>query len=144
MVSASIANKSAFRNPQSAMILTLALAAVAVGTPASAHHSFAAHYLEDERVSVEGDLVQLDYRSPHSWVYVNAKDQAGVVRRVSAEWASAPRLKQGGVTEETLRVGDRLVISGSPSRDPNDYRMHLKSILRPSDGWQWSGPGARR
>ena len=72
-------------------LLAFALAAAASIAPASAHHSFAAHYLEDERVSIEGDLVQLDYRSPHSWVYVNAKDQSGVVRRVSAEWASAPR-----------------------------------------------------
>ena len=125
-------------------LLAFALAAAASIAPASAHHSFAAHYLEDERVSIEGDLVQLDYRSPRSWVYVNAKDQSGVVRRVSAEWASAPRLKQSGVTEETLKAGDHLIISGSPSRDPNDYRMHLKSIQRPADGWSWSGPGARR
>jgi len=126
------------------MWLTFFVVAVAAGAPASAHHSFAAHYLEDERVSIEGDLVQLDYRSPHSWVHVNAKDQSGAVRQVSAEWASAPRLKQSGVTEDTLKPGDHLIISGSPSRDPNEYRMHLKSILRPSDGWQWSGPGARR
>jgi len=136
MFNSSIANKSAIRNPQSAIVLTF-LAALTAGGPVSAHHSFAAHYVEEERVSIEGDLVQLDYRSPHSWVYVNAKDQGGVVRRVSAEWASAPRLKQSGVTEETLKIGDHVIISGSPSRDPNDYRMHLKNIQRPSDGWRW-------
>lgn len=125
-------------------VLTFFLAAAAAGVPASAHHSFAAHYLEDQRVSIEGDIAQIDYRSPHSWLHVNAKDESGVMRQVSAEWASAPRLKQSGVNEETLKPGDRVVITGSPARDPAAYRMHLKSILRPSDGWQWSGPGGRR
>ena len=125
-------------------VLTLLLTAAAAGVPASAHHSFAVHYVEDQRVSIEGDIAQIDYRSPHSWLHVNAKDEIGVVRQVSAEWASAPRLKQSGINEDTLKPGDHVVISGSPSRDPSEYRMHLKSILRPADGWQWSGPGGRR
>jgi len=136
--------RSSRREDVNRTVLTLFLAAAAAGASASAHHSFAAHYLEDQRVSVEGDVVQIDYRSPHSWVHVNAKDESGVMRQVAAEWASAPRLKQWGVQEDTLKPGDRVVITGSPSRDPNAYRMHLKSILRPSDGWQWSGPAGRR
>jgi Family of unknown function (DUF6152) len=139
-----IIRKSVRREDVKRTVLTFFLAAAAAGVPASAHHSFAAHYLEDQRVSIEGDIAQIDYRSPHSWLHVNAKDESGVMRQVSAEWASAPRLKQSGVNEETLKPGDRVVITGSPSRDPAAYRMHLKSILRPSDGWQWSGPGGRR
>jgi uncharacterized protein DUF6152 len=125
-------------------LLALLIGAVALGVSTSAHHSFAAHYVEDQMVSIEGDLVQLEYRSPHSWIHVNAKDDTGVLRQVAAEWASAPRLKQWGVSEETLKPGDHVIISGSPSRDPSEYRMHLKGIRRPADGWQWSGPSARR
>jgi hypothetical protein len=66
------------------------------------------------------------------------------MRQVAAEWASAPRLKQWGVSEDTLKPGDRVVITGSPSRNPTEYRMHLKSIQRRADGWQWSGPSSRR
>ena len=125
-------------------LLTLLIGAVALGVSTSAHHSFAAHYVEDERVSIEGDIVQLEYRSPHSWVHVNARDETGVMRQVAAEWASAPRLKQWGVSEDTLKPGDRVIITGSPSRNPTEYRMHLKSIQRRADGWQWSGPAGRR
>ena len=125
-------------------LLTFVLVGVATGVPTSAHHSFAANYLEDQRVSIEGEIVQIDYRSPHSWIHVNAKDQTGAMRQVAAEWASAPRLKQGGVNEDTLKPGDRVVVTGSPSRDPAEYRMHVKSIQRPADGWQWSGPSGRR
>jgi len=125
-------------------LLTLLIGAAAFGVSTAAHHSFAVHYFEDQMVSVEGDIVRLEYRSPHSWVHVNARDETGVVRQIAAEWASAPRLKQWGVNEETLKPGDRVIIAGSPSRDPAEYRMHLKRIERRADGWQWSGPAARR
>jgi hypothetical protein len=41
------------------------------------------------------------------------------------------------MTKDTLKVSDFVRISGSPSRDPNDGRIHLKRIVRPSDGWEW-------
>ena len=125
-------------------LLTLLTGAVALGVPTSAHHSFAAGYIEEQSVSVEGDLVEFEYRNPHSWVHVNAKDETGVMRQVAAEWASAPRLKQWGVNADTLKPGDRVIITGSPSRNPTEYRMHLKSIQRRADGWQWSGSSSRR
>lgn len=122
----------------------LFLAVATAGAPLSAHHSFAAHYFEDQTVSIEGELVEFEYRAPHSWVHVMVKDDSGTPQRYSAEWASPTRLSQRGVTQDTLRAGDRVVLSGSPGRNPADRRIHLKSITRPADGWNWSGPGARR
>jgi hypothetical protein len=123
---------------------TLLIGIVAAGVPASAHHSFAAHYFEDRTVSIEGELVEFEYRSPHAWVHVLARDENGEVQKFSAEWANPNRLTQRGVTQETLKKGDRVVITGSPGRKSSERRIHLKSIVRPADGWKWSGPGARR
>jgi hypothetical protein len=126
-------------------ILLGLLASVAIGgVPAVAHHSFAAEYFEEQSVSIEGELVQFEYRSPHSWVHVMVRDESGAGQQFSAEWASPTRLTQRGVTAETLRPGDRLVITGSPGRNPADRRIHLKSIMRPADGWAWSGPRTQR
>jgi len=125
-------------------LLTLLIGAVALGISTSAHHSFAASYLEEQSVSIEGDLVQFEYRNPHSWLHVNARDETGAMRQIAAEWASAVRLKQWGLSEDTLKPGDRVIITGSPSRNPTEYRMHLKGIQRRADGWQWSGPASRR
>ena len=44
------------------------------GDRAYAHHSFAATYFEDQKVTVEGELVQFLYRNPHSFVHVEVKD----------------------------------------------------------------------
>ena len=114
------------------------IASVVVSAPLTAHHSFAAHYLEQQTVRVEGDLVQFEYRSPHAWVHVMVRDETGSVQKVSAEWASPTRLQQRGISAETLKPGDRLVITGAPGRDPGERRLHVKTIERPSDGWRWS------
>jgi hypothetical protein len=109
-----------------------------------AHHSFAADYFEDQRVSVEGDLVEFEYRAPHSWVHLMVKDERGDLQKYSAEWASPTRLKQRGVAADSLKPGDHIVISGSPGRKPAERRIHLKTITRPTDGWAWSGPNTPR
>ena len=114
-------------------------AALLSGAVASAHHSFAAFYFEDQSVSIEGEIDAFENRAPHAWVYVMAPDPDGRVRRYGAEWANPRRLQRDGITSETLKAGDRVAITGSPGRVASDYKVHLKRIRRLSDGWEWRG-----
>jgi hypothetical protein len=124
--------------------LVLFVCAVAAGVPASAHHSFAAEYFEDQTVSLEGEVVQFDYRNPHAWVHVMARDESGELQRFSAEWSNPTRLKQQGLTAESIKPGDQVIITGSPGRKPAERRLHLKAIERPADGWKWPLARGRR
>jgi hypothetical protein len=125
-------------------LLVLILGAVATVAPLAAHHSFAAHYYEEQSTTITGELVEFEYRSPHAWVHVVAADERGEMRRYSAEWANPNRLGQQGVTRDTLKPGDRVVVVGSPGRTAGEYKLHLKAIERPADGWQWRGGRDRR
>jgi hypothetical protein len=58
------------------VVLIVATAALAGGR-AYAHHSFAATYLEDQTVTIEGELVQFLFRNPHSFVHVMVKEKDG-------------------------------------------------------------------
>ena len=120
------------------IIAGLISAGLMVGV-ASAHHSFAATYFEDQTMSIEGDLVQFLYRNPHSFVHVEVKDKAGVVTRWAVEWGGGGQLGRQGVTRETLKPGQRVVINGNPGRTPEDHRLRMVNITRPSDGWKWGG-----
>ena len=120
------------------------LSAIVCVLPAHGHHAFAAYYFEDRSMTVEGDLVEFDYRNPHAWVHIAAQDASGHVRRVSAEWSNPGRLNQQGITKTTLKPGDRLILTGSPGRDPSESKMHVKRIERPADGWKWIGRGQPR
>ncbi|HXD19132.1 MAG TPA: DUF6152 family protein [Vicinamibacterales bacterium] len=121
------------------------LTSLLAATAAYAHHSFARDYAEDRQISLEGDVVSFEYRSPHAWVYFTASDASGVLRKYGAEWANPRRLEQQGVGASHIRSGDHVIISGAPSRSATTYNVHLKSIQRPADGWVWPGSrGSRR
>lgn len=120
----------------SAILGAVGLAAVA---PVSAHHSFAATYFEDQTQTIEGDLVQFQFRNPHSYVHVEAPDDKGEKHRYTIEWGSGMQLSTQGLTATTLRVGDHVIVTGSPGRDPEDYRLRMRSIERPKDGFKWNG-----
>ena len=119
-----------------AMLGAIGLAAV---VPLSAHHSFAATYFEDQTTKIEGDLVQFQFRNPHSYVHLEAKDDKGVVQRWTIEWGSGMQLSTQGLTATTLKVGDHVIVTGAPGRDPEDHRMRMRSIERPKDRFKWNG-----
>ena len=102
-----------------------------------AHHSFAAVYNTKETVKLEGSLVQFVFRNPHSFVTLEAPDQEGKAQRWSLEWGGAAQLAGQGVQQRTLNVGDHVIVTGQPSRAPGEYRVLLKTLKRPSDGFTW-------
>jgi thiamine monophosphate kinase len=61
------------------------------------------------------------------------------MRRFAAEWANPARLTRDNVTKDTLKPGDRVIVTGSPGRTASEYKLHLKRIVRPADGWSWIG-----
>ena len=124
----------------------VALAAVAgvllMSGAALAHHSQVAVYQSNTEQKIEGELVQVLIRSPHSWVHVEAKDEKGEIQRYAIEWGGAAQLRNAGVDGKTLKVGDKVRITGRPGRNAMDHRLLMMFIERPSDGWSWGNkPG---
>jgi len=114
----------------------LAAVVLAVGAQAFAHHSFAATYIENQSVTIEGELVQFVLRNPHSFVNVDVTETDGSKVRYVVEWA-APAQLQGKVNRDTLKPGDHVVITGSPGRNTEDHRVRMLTFRRPKDGWSW-------
>ena len=121
------------------MLLLVIGAALAAGTGAYAHHSYAATYDVTKEVRLEGKLVQFVLRNPHSFVHIEAPDDKGVQQRWAIEWAGTAQLGNQGVKRESLKVGDAITIVGRPSRVPGEYRALMLSLKRPLDGFAWGG-----
>jgi hypothetical protein len=120
------------------VVLVLSLGVFLAPPPAWAHHSFASSYFEGQNARIEGNLVEFDYRSPHSFVIVDAADaRTGEAVRWAVEWRSGTRLGREGVTKETLKPGDHVIVIGHPGRNPEEHRLHMWGIRRPSDGWKY-------
>jgi hypothetical protein len=107
--------------------------------PVLGHHSLSEYYIEADTIEVEGEVVEFQFRNPHSWVHIMGQEVFGKPKPYAAEWASVSRLERDGITAKTLRPGDVVRIWASPNRNPNDNRIRLKRIERRSDHWKWGG-----
>src|SRR5215813_11486525 len=95
-------------------LLLIAVAAVLTASTTLAHHSFGATYENGKSIKLEGTIVQFVYRNPHSFVHIEAPDENGAMQRWAVEWGGAGQLSGQGVTNQTLRVGDVVSITGNP------------------------------
>jgi hypothetical protein len=128
--------------PEGGLVKAYPLALVLVlasGSLVAGHHSFAAHYFEEQSVTVQGTLVEFEYRTPHAWVHLTVTDDRGSRQKYSAEWSNPNRLSRDGITKDTLKAGDMVIVTGAPGRNAGENRIHLKRIERPADGWNWRG-----
>ncbi|MBI2185689.1 MAG: hypothetical protein HYU37_01040 [Acidobacteria bacterium] len=102
-----------------------------------AHHSFPDVYSEDRTVTIQGELAQIVLRNPHSFVHVVVKEKDGSLVRYAVEWVGVTELGGQGVTPQTFKLGDYVIISGWPGRNPTEHRVRMTSLQRPSDGFGW-------
>ncbi len=109
---------------------------VLLGMTVLAHHSIIGTYDFKKEVKLDGKLVQVQLRNPHSFIQVEAPDDKGVIQRWALEWGGAGQLVNQGVDRNSLKIGDKVLVTGNPARN-GDTRMRLTSIRRPSDGFGW-------
>ena len=105
-----------------------------------AHHAFYSTYDRDKVIKIEGTLKEFMWRNPHSYVRVEAPDEKGETQMWVIEWAAPAQLTENGVTNNTLRPGDHIIITGHPGRAATEnHRMQMQKVERPSDGFKWEG-----
>jgi hypothetical protein len=109
------------------------------GAVAQGHHSIAAAYDRDRPVKLDGILVQFAMVQPHPFVVVEIKDGRDTARwrgELDNRW----ELVAIGMTEETLKPGDRLVLSGSVGRN-QPRSLYVMRLDRPADGFWYEQVG---
>ncbi|HYL39022.1 MAG TPA: DUF6152 family protein [Bryobacteraceae bacterium] len=100
---------------------------------ALAHHSFAAEFDGSKPIRIEGTLSKVEWTNPHSWFYVDVKDEAGSVVNWGCEGASPGVLSRKGFQKGEARLGDKLVVDGYAAKDGshlmNARRIYLNGKL---------------
>lgn len=117
-----------------AAVVTLGLGG-AIG--ARAHHSYSATFNINERIELEGKIVQFGFRNPHSFLQVEVPDEQGEAKRWSIEWSGAAALTNQGIDRGTFKVGDVVKVTAMPSRVKGELRAQIVTLIRESDGLTW-------
>ena len=87
------------------------------------------------QVTIEGVVEKYTFAAPH--VEIQIRTAEGAV--YTAEWQTTMYLSnQFGITPETLKAGDEVIVRGSPYKDPAVRKITLLAeIRRRGDGWVW-------
>ena len=87
-----------------------------LSSAAFAHHSFSAQYDSAKPVEMKGVVTKVEWTNPHARVYIDVPDDKGQVANWNFEMASPNILVRNGWKQNTVKVGDRIKVSGYLAR----------------------------
>jgi hypothetical protein len=118
--------------------LLLAATAVCAASQAAAHHSWSAEYDLSRSTYISGTVTRVLLRNPHSSIVLSVRAENGRQER----WVvggRTPTAGERGVTAQTLRAGDEVLVTGNPHRDADARSLRALSVRRSSDGTELGG-----
>lgn len=107
----------------------LALAFTAVTVAAQAHHSGAMYDLS-KQLTIEGTVARYDWANPHVYIYVEQTADNGRVIEWAVETLTPGAMSRQGWAKDTLQAGDRIVVTGHPTRSAKNSSLYPMLIRR--------------
>jgi len=119
----------------------VALAGAVLAATAAPHHSISSMYDNARQRTFEARVADFQFVNPHPYVVVAADpDGTGADQRYKLEMDNRHELVDIGISAETFKAGDRVVVTGSVSRtDP--HNLYLWKLDRAADGLHYEQIG---
>lgn len=108
--------------------------------PLIAHHSFAAEFDAAKAIRVTGALTKIEWTNPHTYFYLEVKEENGEVVKWSCEAGSPGALSRRGFKRGDLKLGDTIIVDGYRAKDGSRL-MDARRVTLP-DGRIVSGASA--
>ena len=109
-------------------VLALVVVFPTLGGLVFAHHS-RAHY-GNEEATTKGVVVEYKWRNPHVFVVWEVKDQSGKPTQWVGEMASVTSMIADGMTKDSLKAGEEIVVLAFPSKNPGSTEALIKKITK--------------
>lgn len=90
---------------------------LAAALPLAAHHSFAAEFDGTKAFRIKGTLTKIEWTNPHSYFYLDVKDEKGSVVNWACEGGGPGALSRRGFKRGDIKLGDTLIIDGYVAKD---------------------------
>ena len=102
------------RSPRS--FFPVAIGFLIFSVPMFAHHGNA-EYDEKRPLTMQGTVTEFMWASPHSKIFLDAKDTKGGVVHWSIETLSPGKLARAGWTKDAVKPGDQVTVTFSPAKN---------------------------
>ena len=97
--------------------VVMAALSLLAAEPARAHHSIAAEFDMNNSVTVVGSISRMEFRNPHSWLYIDVTDEQGEVQPWAIEFGAVNSLYRRGWQRDDLPVGATVSVTGFAAPD---------------------------
>jgi hypothetical protein len=105
------------------------------------HHAIGAIYDAARRLTLEGVVSGVRFVPPHPFVDIDVTRPDGKTLRWRLELDNHFELVGVGMTADTLKPGDKVIVTGSGARN-QDRSLYVRSLERPSDGFLYEQVGS--
>jgi hypothetical protein len=103
---------------QSRTVAVLVAAIVILaGMSVGAHHSWNTVFSEQKPLILRGTISKVELVNPHGWIWIDVTSPDGAVTKWGIEGGSPNGLIRNGITKDSLKVGQELVVRGYGARD---------------------------
>ena len=104
------------------VLLVLSIAMSLLAVPLLGHHSFGAEYDATKPISITGVITKIEWTNPHSFIYLDVKDEKGNGANWKMEGYPPNVLYRNGWTKDsTMKAGDTITVSGWRARDGSNW-----------------------
>jgi len=83
---------------------------------AVAHHSYTTFDMQGQKV-ISGTVKKFDWTNPHSWLWLEAPNEQGVMETWGIEGMSPNYLARRGWSRSTLKPGDKISVTFHPLKN---------------------------
>ena len=90
---------------------------------AFAHHAVQAQFDFEKPLALTGVITKIEWVNPHSYMFLNVKDETGKVKRWALEMVGPGGLRKAGLSRADrggFKTGDTITVNGFASKDGSD------------------------
>jgi hypothetical protein len=115
---------------------------IIIATTVLSHHAFSPVYDDQRSITVTGVVTQFKFVNPHAMMFMDVTDGSGRVTKWTVEFAGRLNLSNVGWTEQSIKSGERVTVTGNPTHTGSD-RMFFRKLVH-ADGTELLPAGPQR